>query len=550
MMTNYDKVNGACYAHMISAGAANLKEHVNEVNDLNVFPIPDGDTGENMLLTMLGGAEIEISKTESLSDAAQRISNGMLLAARGNSGVILSQFFDGITRGFSEKVEADADAMCEAFKLGVKKAYDAVMTPTEGTILTVIREATDYACTQNPTTPSDFLDAFICEAEKSLKNTPSLLPVLQKAGVVDSGGAGLIYIIDGMRRVLNGDATYSVSTHNQKSNDIDLDAFDEDSVLEFGYCTELLVRLQNAKTNVDNFDISIVTDELTKIGDSIVAVKNGSILKIHVHTKTPDVVLALCQKFGEFLKVKIENMSLQHNNIISEKEDIKPAVQKEKKDYGVVAVVSGEGIKQLFLNIGADFIVDGGQSNNPSAEDFLRAFDAVCAKTIFVFPNNSNVILAAKQASSMYKDADVRVIESKTIGDGYSALSMLDTDIGNTDDIVRELEDAMCGVVTAEISRCVRNVETADMNLSIGDYIGFVGKELIAKGSNCVEAVCRTADNLNLSRYDICFIIRGIDSNDEDFAKIQKNLSEKYPGKEFFVINGMQEIYDYILILE
>lgn len=550
-MTANEKVNGSCYAQMISAGAANLREHAQEVNDLNVFPIPDGDTGENMLLTMLGGAEVKAAETDSLCEAAERISSGMLLAARGNSGVILSQFFDGISSGFSDTREADVEDFCEAFKLGVKKAYEAVMTPTEGTILTVIREATDYACAQNPKNPSDFLDAFISEAQRSLERTPSLLPVLQKAGVVDSGGAGLVYIIDGMRRALSGeDLSFTPVASGESTSQLDLDAFGTESVLEFGYCTELLVRLQTAKTDIEHFETSTITDYLSTIGNSIVAVKNGSILKIHVHTMTPHKVLAFCQTFGEFLKVKIENMSLQHNNTVEFQQQDSKETKKQKKPYGVVAVASGEGLKKLFIDSGADVIVDGGQSNNPSAEDFIEAFDEACADVIFVLPNNGNVILAAKQAASMYKESDVRVIESKTVGDGYAALSMLDTDSMDTDSIEAELSSAMEGVVTAEISRCIRDINTDELKLSIGDYIGFVGKELIAKSESRLDAACRTIDGLGFSNYDICIIIYGRDTSADEVTKIEEHIAQKYVGKEVFVINGMQDIYDYILILE
>lgn len=549
-MTANEKVNGSCYAQMISAGAANLREHAQEVNNLNVFPIPDGDTGENMLLTMLGGAEAKTAETDSICEAAERISNGMLLAARGNSGVILSQFFDGISSGFSDTHEADVRDFCEAFKLGVKKAYDAVMTPTEGTILTVIREATDYACSQDPKNPSDFLDAFICEAQKSLERTPSLLPVLQKAGVVDSGGAGLVYIIDGMRRALSGEAISFTPVAEKSSEKLDLDAFGTESVLEFGYCTELLVRLQSAKTDIEHFDTSVITDYLGTIGNSIVAVKNGSIVKIHVHTMTPHKVLAFCQTFGEFLKVKIENMSLQHNNTVEMQQSGAEKTEKERKPYGVVAVASGDGIKQLFIDSGADVIVDGGQSNNPSAEDFIEAFDKTCADVIFVLPNNGNVILAAKQAASMYKGSDVRVIESKTVGDGYAALSMLDTDSMDTDSIANDLAYAMDGVVTAEISRCIRDINTDELSLSVGDYIGFVGKELIAKSADRLEAVCGTLNGLNFSKYDICIIIYGKNASADEVSRIEEHIANNYVGKEVYIINGMQDIYDYILILE
>jgi DAK2 domain fusion protein YloV len=297
-------LDGKMYAEMINAGAANLKAHAQEINDLNVFPIPDGDTGDNMLSTIMGGVSDTEEADESIGEAARRASDGMLLSARGNSGVILSQFFEGMAGGFKGMDEADSRAFAKAFQSGVAQAYGAVMVPAEGTILTVIREATEYASSRNTETPKEFLLEFIEEAKRSLERTPELLPVLKKAGVVDSGAAGLIYIIDGMIRAVCGETADLVSgVVAEKAQKIDLDAFGPDSVLEFGYCTELLLRLMNAKTDVDAFEVKTISDYLQTIGDSVVAVKNGSVVKIHVHTMTPYKVLEFCQQFGEYLTV-------------------------------------------------------------------------------------------------------------------------------------------------------------------------------------------------------------------------------------------------------
>ena len=541
-------LDGILFARMINSGAANLKAHAKEINDLNVFPIPDGDTGDNMLLTMMGGVHHDTSSCESLCEMADRISSGMLLSARGNSGVILSQFFEGIKNGFSGLRSADTNEIGEAFCQGVKQAYSSVMTPTEGTILTVVREATEYACEQNTDTPEAFLNAFIDEAKRSLARTPDLLPVLKKAGVVDSGAAGLIYIVDGMMKAIIGEDIGDFSETTEASQELDLDAFGEDSVLEFGYCTELLVRLQNAKTDIANFDVKVITDYLQTIGDSIVTVRNGSIVKLHVHTMMPEKVLAFCHQYGEFLKVKIENMSLQHNNTVTEEKENAPA--KERKRYGVVAVACGEGLKNTFRERGADVIVDGGQSMNPSAEDFIAAFDEVNADVIFVFPNNGNIVLTAQQAANLYEKSDVRVIESMTIGAGYASLAMLDTASDNVDTIVMELREAMEGVATAEISHCVRDAKFGDTDVFTGDYIGFVGKELLALNPNRVVTVCETIDALGFSKYDIGILIYGKDATEEEAQKIEAYAKARYKGKEFYVINGGQDVYDYILIAE
>lgn len=540
-------LDGILFARMINSGAASLKAHAKEINDLNVFPIPDGDTGDNMLMTMMGGVHKDFD-CEALCEVAERVSSGMLMSARGNSGVILSQFFEGIKNGFSGLHSADTAAIGRAFRRGVTQAYQSVMTPTEGTILTVVREATEYACMQNAETPEAFLNAFIEEAKLSLARTPELLPVLKKAGVVDSGAAGLIYIVDGMMRAVIGEDASDITEFSERAQELDLDAFNEDSVLEYGYCTELLIRLQNFKTDISTFDVNIITDYLQTIGNSIVTVRNGSIVKLHVHTMTPQRVLDFCQQYGEFLKVKIENMSLQHNNtVIEEKESDLP---KERKRYGVVAVACGEGLRETFRDRGADVIVDGGQSMNPSAEDFIAAFDEVNADVIFVFPNNGNIVLTAQQAAHLYDSSDVRVIESTTIGAGYASLTMLDTTSGDTDAIVEELKMAMEGVVTAEISHCVRDAVIDGNELQTGDYIGFVGKKLLSVNRERLDTVYEAIEKIGFEGYDVCIIFCGKDATEEETEKIEAYLKSHYRGKEIYIINGGQDVYDYIMVIE
>lgn len=320
--------------------------------------------------------------------------------------------------------------------------------------------------------------------------------------------------------------------------------------LEYGYCTELLIRLQRAKTNPESFDVKIISDYLQTIGDSVVAFKTGSAVKVHVHTMTPDKVLAHCQKYGEFLKVKVENMSLQHNNATLDAINISYQKEQDIKKYGVVAVASGNGIKEMFTERGADAIVEGGQTMNPSAEDFIEAFKKVNAENILVFPNNSNIILTAKQAASIYKDAKVHIIESKNIGEGYAALSMLDTDSGNTNQIIEELTDAMNGVATAEISKCIRDAVIDNIEIHDSDYIGIEGKNILTVCDNRLQAAYSTIDRLNPAKYDICILIYGKNVNNDEANSLNKYISSNYRGKEVYVVNGMQDIYDYILILE
>ena len=554
-------IDGELYSQLITAGAANLSIHEEEVNNLNVFPIPDGDTGSNMLLTMNGGKNAIIQEAN-ISKAAQVIASGMLLGARGNSGVILSQFFDGISSGFADLATADVTQFGIACREGVKHAYEAVMTPVEGTILTVVKDATEYACSIKADSILDFIENFIAEAKLSLERTPNLLPVLKKAGVVDSGGAGLIYIMEGMKQFLKGE---TISTANKEdltksqhggnfgsqAKGIDLNKFTSDSILEFGYCTELLLRLQNAKCDVEIFSVETIKEYLGTIGDSIVAFKTGSIIKIHVHTKNPGKVFDFCQQYGEFLTVKVENMSLQHNNL-DEDEFAKPKKDntKDAKKYGVVAVASGPGIQQMFREHGADVVINGGQSMNPSAEDFIKAFKEANAETIFVFPNNGNVILAAKQAAKLFQEAQIEVVETKTIGQGYAGLTMLDTTSNDTQQILDDINMGIEGVDTYMISHCVRDAEMDGKQLHAGDYIGFLDKKILVASSDRKKTAFQTVEGIDFTDHEVCILIRGIDSTSYEEEEVRNYLMLKHPGIEVYEVEGGQDIYSYIFIVE
>lgn len=571
-LEHISEIDGALLARMVREGTARLRKHAQEVNDLNVFPIPDGDTGSNMLQTASGGAD-SITSTESgsIGKLSRRISDGMLLSARGNSGVILSQIFEGMARALDGAETADAELIIRAMQSGTRTAYNAVMQPTEGTMLTVMRCATDYVAGKAPSLPVELLRDFISEAKRTLERTPDMLPVLKRAGVVDSGGAGLIYIAEGMLDALLSDSSSeeTVDTSWQdaapSAAEPDLDSFDENSKLEYGYCTELLLRLQRSKIDPETLRVESLTEWLSGIGDSVVAFKTGSIVKLHIHTKTPDRVLAFCQRYGEFLKVKIENMSLQHNSSMlgigentdyndndavsapsADAVDTKTTEAAPKKQFGIVVVASGEGVKQLFSERGADIVIDGGQSMNPSARDFIDAFREVSAQTVFVLPNNGNIILAAKQAAELYTDADIRVIECTTVGEGYAAISMFSDESGDADTIESELRDALGGVVTAGISRSIRD----SGEIKAGEYIGFVGKDIIADSDSRLDAARRTADKLGLGGYDVCIILRSADASAEEASKFESYINSHYPNTEVYLLYGGQPIYDYIIILE
>jgi len=544
---NTHRIDGSLYLGMVIAGAANLRRHVTEINDLNVFPIPDGDTGDNMLLTVEGGANAP--DRADLSAVSRDVADRMLLSARGNSGVILSQFFDGIAAGLEGASDADPARFSAALRTGVKHAYGAVVQPTEGTILTVAREASDAAAESKPDTMEQLFSVFLSEAGRSLSRTPDLLPVLKEAGVVDSGGAGLIRIAEGMCAALDGEIPESELApggEEKRPDTPDFDSFTEDSVLEFGYCTELLLRLMRAKVDPATFDIKPLIAYLESVGNSVVAVKTGTVVKIHVHTMTPQVVLDYCQKFGEFLTVKIENMSLQHNSLDGKT----PAGKRERKPFGVVAVACGEGLISMFRALGADEVVSGGQSMNPSAQDFIDAFDRVNADVIFVLPNNGNVILTARQAAQMYDGSEVRVLPSKTVGEGHSALTMMTPDTDDYDGMENDMTDAMAGVVTAGISVCSRDAENNSRVLYRGEYIGFIGDRVFSADNDCLDAARGLVDEIDFGDHEICILVSGEDADPEEAEEIAGYIRQSHPGCELYEVDGGQAVYRYLLIVE
>lgn len=545
------KLDGFLLARLLHGGAANLKANKQTVNDLNVFPIPDGDTGDNMFLTINAGATAAGEGSENLSQTAGKAASGMLLGARGNSGVILSRIFAGLAKGFEGAASVDVKALGAAFESGVTEAYGAVSVPVEGTILTVLKDSVAFA-NKNLTAEStlqSYFDDFNRELKRSLERTPDLLDVLREAGVVDSGGAGLGYVTEGMAAVLSGREVAAAGAETAHVQAVDLDAFTENSVLEFGYCTEFLLRLQTGKVDLSTFQTEELTRYLNSVGDSVVCFREGTIVKVHVHTKKPGDILNKMQEYGEFLTFKMENMTLQHNeNHMSEK--LAPKRKMPHKPFGVVSVAAGEGIKDAFVSLGCDAVVDGGQSMNPSAQDLIAAFGNVNADVILVFPNNSNIIMTAKQAAQLYTDAEIRVVPTKTIGEGYAAISMLDTSSGDTDAIVEELEEIIAGVVTGIVSRAVRDTEMDGVAVHKDDYIGFVGDTIYTACSDRNEAAVRLCEATKAQRYDIMLLVCGADASAKEAQALCDSLQKQYRRTEIVMIDGGQPIYDYIIILE
>lgn len=555
-------IGGFLLKKMALGGAARLRSKADEVNKLNVFPVPDGDTGDNMRMTIESGiAAVENMDSDDIAAVMKAISHGMLLGARGNSGVILSQFFAGFSKGLQKSDKADVLTMGKALQKGVEQAYTSVMNPSEGTILTVARESVEYAVKRiNPnSTIRTLFGDLVKEMYASLERTPEALAVLKEAGVVDSGGAGLFYIMDGFNRVLNGEQIKDDTPKSDapKVKTVDTNAFGPDSVMEYGYCTELLVQLQNSKTDIDAFDIEELKSFLASVGDSVVAFKTESIVKLHVHTLTPEKVLEKCRTFGEFLTVKIENMSLQHTELEDKKQNEAGDKGKEEKPevpakkYGVVAVTNGPGIESLFMELGTDAIVQGGQTQNPSTHDFLDAFEKVSAENIFVFPNNGNIIMAAQQAAEIYKKAKVHVISSKNIGTGYVALSSASFESEDVNEIIDGMTEAMLRVTAGYISPSIRNADMNGVHINMGDTIGIVDKEIVVSEGERFEAVKKLASIL-LDKEDkfMLTVFNGKDYNDDECTALSEFLTEKYPSAEVYFVDGGQEVYPYIFVAE
>lgn len=558
------KIDGSLFKTLVINGAENLRLNYQTIDALNVFPVPDGDTGTNMRMTIDGGVnEILNTNEKNIYEISKKLSRGMLMGARGNSGVILSQLFRGISNGFEGFFSVNAINLSKAFLSGVEQAYKAVLKPVEGTILTVAREASEklVSIASSRMTISDFFEEYIKEAKVSLERTPDLLPVLKEAGVVDSGGAGFICILEGMQMALSGEflsgRTVEQTMHVASKLTVKPDAEPK----EFGYCTEFILELKEDKVNIKEFSEQIIIDSISPLGDSMVVVKDEDIVKVHIHTLTPGEVLNIGQRYGEFVHLKIENMTVQHNQLnninhveegpcpCGEEHLPKPVKPEKRKKYAVVAVAVGEGLIKTFKEMGADYVVSGGQSMNPSTEDFIRGFESINADNIIVFPNNSNIIMAAEQAAKIYEEANVIVIRSKTIAQGFSALTMLDLN-SEPDEIVEEMNDVMSNVVTGQITYAVRETDVKDIHIKKDDFMGILDGEIVVCNRRRIETVKKLLDKAVDDDKEIITLIYGADVAKRELSEVLKFIEKNYSNLEVELIEGNQEIYSYILAIE
>jgi len=548
-------IDGSLFKKMVVTGAIVLHNNHPEIDALNVFPVPDGDTGTNMSLTFTAGAnEIENLDSKNIYEVSKKLSKGLLMGARGNSGVILSQIFRGISMALEGQTEVDAVGLAKALNNGAKVAYKAVMRPVEGTILTVIREAGDavvkYA--KKGMDIEDVFSYFVKAAEDSLERTPELLPVLKEVGVVDSGGAGLLLILTGFMAALAGEEIVRVEIKGSSSSDALLDV-EPESEDAYGYCTEFIVRLDPAKIKV--FKEENLRNELERIpGNSIVVVQDEDIVKVHVHTLKPGNALNIAQRYGEFIKLKIENMQEQHNTILEANTPIKekavPVVpQKEAKEVAIISVAAGDGVKNMFLELHCDYVVSGGQTMNPSAEDIVQAIRDVNAKHVIILPNNSNIVMTAQQAAIILEDEiDVQVIPSKTIPQGLSACIMYNPEV-SLEENIEEMKAAIANVKTGQVTFAIKDTNIDGIDIKANQYMALCEKEITACVPNKIDALKEVLNNLVDDDSEIITLIYGQDVSEEEVAEIEAYVEENYDA-ELECVNGKQPVYSFIAGIE
>ena len=546
-----DRINAQLFKDMIKSACANLDNHAQEINTLNVFPVPDGDTGTNMSMTFTNGYNEAIKcNSDSISDVAKAFSRGLLMGARGNSGVITSQIFRGFYQHIEGKDEIDVGDVALAFENGARVAYKAIMKPVEGTILTVVREASWYANHDYETEPFDletYFDKLCRYASESLERTPDYLPVLKEVGVVDSGGTGFLRIIEGMKSCVNGTTIDFDETKQQEIINPALLVENQ----EFGYCTEFIVKLD--ESYIKKFDEKIFRQKLTDMGgESLVVVKDDDLVKVHVHTLKPGDALNIGQRYGEFVKLKIENMQQQHSTIIANAhKDARPVnTNKPAKKNGIITVAAGDGLTKLFYDLNADVVISGGQTMNPSTQDFVEKINELKnCENIFIFPNNSNIILAAKQAKDVLSDRNIYVIETKSIQAGLSAIGMLNAQ-GEPEDIVKDLNEVISNVDASSITYAIKDTTFEGVEVKQGDYMAIANKGIVAAGKDRVDVLKKLLDSL-LKDTDkfLLTLIYGEDIKEDEVKLIQDYIEANYEV-ECEIIDGGQPVYSYLIGLE
>lgn len=546
-----NKITVNDFKSMLASGCANLENYSNEIDTLNVFPVPDGDTGTNMSMTFTNGYNEAIKcDSDSVSDVAKAFSKGLLMGARGNSGVITSQIFRGFYQSVEGKTELDVKDISLAFENGARVAYKAIMKPVEGTILTVIRESSWYANNDVEKENID-LDTYFARLHQycyeSLQRTPDYLPVLKEVGVVDSGGTGILRIIEGFKKFIEGNPV----EFKEKKETVQVNPALLLENEEFGYCTEFILRLKDEL--VDTFDEKVLKVKLTEMGgESLVVVKDEELVKVHVHTLTPGNALNIGQRYGEFIKLKIENMQEQHSSITANASaPVKEKTEevKEPKKYGIVAVAAGEGITNLFKELGTDVIVSGGQTMNPSTQDFVNVVnDLKHCENILILPNNSNIILAAQQTADVLSDRKIFVLPTKSIQAGVSALSIFDDSI-DPEDLIPALEEVISNVSIANVTYAIKDTSYEGVEVKNGDFMSMANKSILCSNPDLKEVIKTTLDYFINEDKEILTVITGEGSSEEinEFIDEYVNSNSKL---EVQIIEGNQPVYSYLFGLE
>ena len=554
-------INATLFAKMFLAGAKNLESKKEWINELNVFPVPDGDTGTNMTMTIMAAAkEVAALEDPTMEVLAKAISSGSLRGARGNSGVILSQLFRGFTKGIKKYEEIDVAILAAAFQKAVETAYKAVMKPKEGTILTVAMGAADKALelAENDISLDDFLKQVIEEADAVLAKTPEMLPVLKEAGVVDSGGQGLVQVLKGAYDAFLGkEIDYTVepaeSTKKAPAQEKEAPAQAE---IRFGYCTEFIIMLEKEYTPQTEQEFK---GFLESIGDSIVVVSDEDVVKVHVHTNDPGKAISRALTYGSLTRIKIDNMREEHQEKlikdaakVAEQQKFEEEERKKMvppKPVGFISVSIGEGIGEIFRELGVDYLIEGGQTMNPSTEDMLRAIEEVNAETIYILPNNKNIILAANQAKLLTKDKEVIVIPTKTVPQGITAVVTYSAE-ASVEENTEAMSEEIKNVKTGQITYAVRDTHIDDKEIHEGDIMGIGDHEILAVGKEIQDVTLETIALMDADDAELITVYYGEDTKAEDAEKLEQALTEKYPSCDVEVYAGGQPIYYYVVSVE
>lgn len=539
-----ERIDGIVLKQMLESGMNHLSNHAAEVDALNVFPVPDGDTGTNMFLTVSNGVKAALQEEKNhVGKILKTLSRGLLMGARGNSGVITSQIFRGIYQDLQDNETIDASQLAHAFVNGSRIAYKAVMRPVEGTILTVVREAADYTyaytVTEEITDCILVMEKMVEECNEALLRTPELLPVLAEVGVVDSGGKGLTIIFEGMLEALKG----NVIGLSNESQSIDSAQTKVEGEEEFGFCTEFILKL--SETGMRHFSESDFSNELATIGNSIVCVQDENLVKVHVHTLEPFTAIKMGKRRGRFLKLKVENMQQQHDNIL-EKEEEQPAA--EKKKYGIITVAPGSGIGDIFKELRADIVVGGGQTMNPSTEDFVEAIQKLNCDHIIILPNNSNIVMAANQAAQVCEDQDIHVLPAKTIPQGISACVMFNPE-ADIEENLSDMNEAIENVKSGEVTYAIKDTTYEGMDIKKDEFMGIFNRSIILSKPDCISATKALLDRMLDEDSELVTLIYGEDATLEQAQQMGEYI-EQISDAEVEIYEGKQPVYPFIIGVE